>query len=45
MIGNFVAGEKHGHAAYTPLTIPRRPKWEKGMTTHEIDNNEKQSFL
>jgi len=45
MIGNFVGGAQNGQAQYTPLTIPRRPTWEKGMTNHEIDNNEKQAFL
>ena len=30
---------------YVPLTIPRRPKWNRGMTSHEIESQENMSFL
>jgi len=45
MIGKFSDGSMTNMAQYTPLTIPRRPAWEKDMTGHEIDTNEKESFL
>ena len=39
IIGQFVDndGKTHASGQYIPLTIPRRPKWEKGMTGLEIE--------
>ena len=46
MIGNFVDNQGNAHSGqYMPLTIPRRPEWDKGMTSHEIDTSENQAFL
>ena len=44
MIGNFISDEDY-NPQYTPLTIPRRPAWEKNMTKHEIEMQENEAFL
>ena len=46
MIENFIDDDGNTHGGqYIPLTIPRRPEWVKGMTGHEIETSENQSFL
>lgn len=37
MINKFLTEESVRNPQYKPLKIPRRPKWNKNMTKHEID--------
>ena len=42
---NIFLGDGKSRAQYLPLTIPRRPAWDKSMTAHEIEQQENMAFL
>ena len=46
MVNVFLGNEEREIMGdYVPLTIPRRPAWDRSMTAHEIEVQENQSFL
>ena len=46
MVNVFIGEEsKTVKGNYAPLTIPRRPAWNRSMTAHEIEQQENMSFL
>jgi len=45
MINKFLTPENVKNPQYKPLTIPRRPPWDKEMTALEIHNQENLAFL
>ncbi len=45
LLSNFLETKVNRNPKYTPLKVPRRPKWNAKMTTHEINTQEQMSFL
>ena len=46
MVNVFLGNkEETFQGAYAPLTIPRRPAWDRTMTAHTIEQNENMAFL
>jgi len=46
MVNVFLGDENKEIAGeYVPLTIPRRPAWDRSMSSHEIETQENMSFL
>jgi len=45
MVNVFLGDKETILGNYVPLTIPRRPVWDRSMTGHEIYTQENMAFL
>jgi large subunit GTPase 1 len=45
MVNVFLGDKETILGNYVPLTIPRRPIWDRSMTGHEINTQENMAFL
>ena len=45
IISKFLSEEAVNHPKYQPLKVPRRPEWNKEMSSSEINQNENIAFL